>query len=369
MSTIVTRTSKGARLTNAEMDANLNNLNTDKLEAATGLGGGTFGFRNKIINGDMRVDQRNSYGSPVTVNSTANSFAVDRWAGFSQITDGVFTLAQVIDGPATSCPYSLKATITTADAAIGITQDYGIRQAIEGNDLTDFKWGTSSAKSVTLSFWVKGSVVGNYTVSIWNADNTRFYAAAYSIGVANTWERKTITFPGDTGGTWTMSGTGQGLKLFFSLGAGTTYTGAASSAWSGTRIENITGSVNLISTLSATLYLTAVQLEVGSVATPFEFLPYQMQLALCMRYYFKQAATSVYRAPTATASGFIYFWVPWPVMMRTAPTTTTLGTVSYTNGSSGGITNMNVYGGEVYYSISAGTSIMQAALIVDGAEL
>jgi len=243
--------------------------------------GGAFSFKNRIINGDMRIAQRGT--AAVTINTGANTYTLDRWNAAGQVTDGVFTVDQVADAPA-GFTNSTKITVTTADASIGSTQVYLFSQFIEGNNVADLGFGAAGAKTITVSFWVRSSLTGTFGGALNNSANNRNYPFTYSISAANTWEYKTITIAGDTSGTW-LTDTGRGIGLRFQIGAGSSAVATAGS-WTGTSsIFGATGATNIISTLNADWYITGVQLEVGSVATPFERRPYGTELALCQRYY------------------------------------------------------------------------------------
>jgi hypothetical protein len=237
-------------------------------------------FRNRIINGDMRIDQRNA-GANVTFNSSATQFVVDRFGGFED-TDGVMDGQQDSSVPA-GFVNSVKLTTTTADASLSATQRVIFRQNIEGQNVSDLGWGSANAKTVTLSFWTRSSLTGTHGGAISNNAQDRSYPFTYTISVADTWEYKTITIDGDTTGTW-LTTNGIGIRVIFGMGVGSTYSGTAG-AWAATRYESATGAVSVISTLNATWYVTGVQLEVGSVATPFERRPYGTELALCQRYF------------------------------------------------------------------------------------
>jgi hypothetical protein len=240
--------------------------------------------RNRIINGDMRIDQRNA-GASVTVNSTTVTHPVDRFFGQGQSTDGVFTLQQSSTAPA-GFSTSVVATVTTADASVGTTQFYLFGQRIEGFNTSDLSFGTASAKTVTLSFWTRSSLTGTFGGVLTNDGFTRSYPFTYSISVADTWEYKTVTIAGDTTGTWVGSTNGVGLRIFWGLGVGADRSGTAD-AWAGVQYLSATGAVSVIGTLNATWYVTGVQLEAGSVATPFERRQYGQELALCQRYFEK----------------------------------------------------------------------------------
>ena len=268
-------------------------------------------FRNRIINGNMTIDQRNA-GASVTL-VAASTYCVDRWNG-EESTDGTATLQQVVDAP-NGFINSLKFTTTSADASLGATQYVITRQFIEGFNTADLMWGTANAKTVTLSFWAKSTLTGTMGGSILNANYNRSYPFTYTISSANTWEYKTITIAGDTSGTWEV-GNGAGPRVTFSQGAGSTYSGTAGS-WSGSLFLGATGQVQVIGTLNATWQITGVQLEVDTTATDFEQLQYTTQLQLCQRYYY--ATSSAFIAATATT---LCYNLQFPVTMRATPTET-----------------------------------------------
>jgi len=277
-------------------------------------------FRNRILNGAMQIDQRNA-GASVTINSTANTYTVDRWACAGQNTDGVYTAQRSTTAPS-GFTNSLLATVTTADASIGSTQSYLITQFIEGLNASDLAWGTASAATVTLSFWVRSSLTGTFGGSLQNSANDRSYPFSFTINSANTWEKETITIAGDTTGTW-LTDTGRGINVRFSLGAGSSNKTTAN-AWSAGNYFAPTGSVDPISTLSSTFYITGVQLEKGSTATSFDYRNYQAELAMCQRYYYKEQSTSTVHlfgeAAYATSGTAGFAQGHYPVTMRAAPT-------------------------------------------------
>jgi len=308
-------------------------------------GGALSGARNRIINGDMRIDQRNA-GAAVTINSTANTYTLDRWFASGESTDGVFTVDQTTDAPA-GFSNSTRITTTTADASIGSTQIYLFRQSIEGYNIYDLAFGTASAKAFTFSFWIRSSLTGTFGGALNNSANDRNYPFTYSISAANTWEYKTISVTGDTTGTW-LTDTGRGITLTFQIGAGSSRIAAAGS-WTGTSsIYGATGATNVIGTLNATWDITGVQLEAGSVATPFERRSYGQELALCQRYF---VSASINVSPSAWNATPYYF----PVTMRATPTVTGTG-AGYT--VSGSATNSGIY----HYQNSFGISTVNAAI-------
>ena len=303
-------------------------------------------FRNRIINGDMRIDQRNA-GAAMTINTAAASYFVDRWFAFGQAADGVFTVQRSTTAP-TGFTNSVIATVTTADASLGATQLYCVTQYIEGFNTADFGWGTAGALPVTLSFWVRSSVTGTFGGSIRNAAANRSYPFTYVINSANTFEYKTITIPGDTTGTWATDNT-SGPQVWFSLGSGSTVSGTAG-AWAASNFTSATGATNLMATLNATWYITGVQLETGSVATPFERRPYGTELQLCQRYYWRQTrnGVSTYEdfamGTSADQTTWLRYAIRYPVQMRANPTfSITAAANQYANlTSAGNITATNV---------------------------
>ena len=249
--------------------------------------------KNRVINGDMRIDQRNVTS---TINATGVTYNVDRWLGRGVGSDGVFTLAQDTTSPV-NFTNSLKAAVTTADGDIAAGSSYRIQQQIEGNNIADLNWGTSDAQSVTLSFFVRSSVTGTFGGSLANGDFDRFNVFSYTISSANTWEKKTVTIAGDTAGTW-YTNNSIGIRINFSLGAGSNLLASAGS-WGASTKEGVSGQTNLIATNSATFYLTGVQLEPGITATSFEHRQFGQELELCQRYYQKYLNDS-----GATTEGF-----------------------------------------------------------------
>jgi hypothetical protein len=275
-----------------------------------------LGTRNRIINGDMRIDQRNA-GASVTLTGSFG-YTLDRWGG-SEDTDGAATVIQDSSAPA-GFSKSLKFTTTTADASLGATQFAYVAQWIEGQNVEDLAWGTASAKSVTLSFWVRSSLTGTFGGAITNSAFNRSYPFTYSISSADTWEYKSVVIPGDTSGTWLVTN-GVGIRVQLGLGVGSTYSGTAG-AWAGSQYFSATGAVSVIGTLNATFYITGVQLEAGSVATPFERRSYGQELALCERYYLRYTADNddcygFSFSAFSTTAGVVN--VTFPCSMRATP--------------------------------------------------
>jgi hypothetical protein len=235
------------------------------------------GFKNRIINGAMVISQRN--GTSSVSETGAAQYTLDRWqvAGASP---GVFSVAQSSTAP-TGFINSLLITVTTADSSLS-GASYQLQQKIEGLNCTDLAWGTASAQTVNLNFWVRSSLTGTFGGAVTNNAYDWTYPFSYTISAANTWEQKSVTITGATSGTW-LTTNGNGIQLVFGLGAQVARK-ATAGVWANTVARQPTGSVDLIATNGATLFLTGVQLEVGSTATSFDYRPYGTELALCQRY-------------------------------------------------------------------------------------
>jgi len=264
--------------------------------------------RNRIINGDMRIDQRNA-GASVSANA---AYGVDRWL-MNFAGGGVYSAQRSTTTPA-GFSNSTILTVTTADSSIASTDYYRFRQAIEGFNISDLGWGTASAQPVTISFWVRSSVTGTYCVGLQNSSVNRSYGAEYTISAANTWEYKTITVAGDTTGTWSTDN-GTGVTVYFDLGSGSSFNQAVNT-WAGTNTWKTSAQTNWISTSGATFYITGVQLEAGSVATPFEHRQYGQELALCQRYFQTTDAMSL----TGTMASATLGTLQLRSQMRATPT-------------------------------------------------
>ena len=272
----------------------------------------TFGgMRNRIINGDMRIDQR---ATTVTAGST---YTVDRWQVDQLTTSGAVSFAQSSTAP-TGFTKSLKITVTSTDASVASTDLIDFRHWIEGYNVADFGLGTAAASTFTLSFWVNSSLTGTYGVSVRNSDGNRVYVATYTINSANTWEQKTITIAGDTTGTW-LTDNGRGLGISFTVMTGSNFQGTAG-VWGTTNNRSTSSQANLLANAGATFYITGVQLEKGSAASAFEYRQYGQELVLCQRYY--QQIDYGHHNGGLTANWY-QFNIGFPVVMRTDPTMTT----------------------------------------------
>jgi len=302
---------------------------------ALGAGNATR-FKNRIINGDMRIDQRNAGASQAwgstTVAGNYAGYSVDRWAiqnySSTASTGVAFTTQQnagSVTPPAGFVNY-IGATVTTAQASLSATTVSRVYQLIEGLNTADLGWGTANAKTVTLSFWVRSSLTGTFGGMLLNSAANRCYVFSYSIPTANTWTQISVTIAGDTTGTW-LTTNGIGISVNFSLGANSASLGTAGS-WGSTLFYGPTGQTNVISTSGATFYITGVQLEVGTSATGFEYVDYTTQLAMCQRYYevIKTTLYSVY-GMYAASSYFVTPQFKFSVTKRATPSVPDVTTV------------------------------------------
>jgi hypothetical protein len=273
-----------------------------------------FGFKNRIINGAMVIDQRNAGAS---VNPNGGSYTLDRWSGQTS-QSGKYSVQRNAGSVTPPAGFTNYLGVTSLSAYSVIATDYfNIAQNIEGFNVADLGWGSANAQSITLSFWVRSSLTGTFGGALNNSGASRSYPFTYTISAANTWEQKSVTIAGDTSGTW-LTDNGVGVTVAFGLGAGTTRSGTAGS-WSGSWFQSATGAVSVVGTNGATFYITGVQLEKGSTATSFDYRPYGTELELCQRYYeyVDQRALGLWASAT-TARVFPKF----QVKKRAAPTIT-----------------------------------------------
>ena len=312
---------------NADLDLVDAKFTADLLSASAN---GVTGFKNRIINGAMVINQRSYSGSPAN-----GDYTLDRFYG-AVSASSKYTVAQSSTAPA-GFINSLLATSSSA-YSLGAGDFFGITQRIEGLNCADLAWGTASAATVTLSFWVRSSLTGTFGGSLSNSASTRSYPFNYTISVANTWEQKSVTIAGDTSGTW-LTTNGVGIAVNFSIGTGTTYSGTAGS-WSGNYYYSATGATSVVGTSGATFYITGVQLEKGSTATSFDYRPYGTELALCQRYY----------EIGAIGSASTHIIGVFKVTKRASPTITRTGQV-YTGSETG--TTFTAVNNEAYYADNA----------------
>ena len=305
------------------------------------------GFKNRIINGAMVIDQRNAGASVTPASST---YSLDRWqASISQASK--FSFQQNAGSVTPPTGFSNYLGVTSASAySVGSTDIFLIRQPIEGFNTVDLGFGTANAKTVTLSFWVRSSLTGTFGGALYNSDGTRSYPFTYTISSANTWTQISITIAGDTSGTWVGATNGIGLYVSFSLGAGSSRVGTAGS-WASAYYPSATGAVSVVGTNSATWYITGVQLEKGSTATSFDYRPYGTELQLCQRYYQTGSfAMFGYTLNTEAFGGTVYFCVT----KRTTPTIVYSNVVNTNNtGSYTTAIAVNQFGA---YAIANGTT-------------
>ena len=307
--------------------ANLSSLN----------GGPLSGMRNRIINGDMRIDQRNA-GSAVTIAANGSSYGADRFRCDAPSGQSMTLQRSTTTPSGQGFPYSLAYTAGTAST--NASDSSGILHFIEGHNVADLGFGTATAQTAVLSFWVRCSLTGTFGLEFENAAGNRYYLTSYAIAAANTWEKKTITLPGDTTGTWDWA-SDRGLGIIWDLGFGTTASGTVTNSWGAGNKRGLTGGVKLTQNTGATFYITGVQLEPGSVATPFERRSFGAELALCQRYFLQNVTTaSAYNAIfggfgtcIATTTATLYFSAP--VSMRSAPTLAYTGTPRLDDGQAG----------------------------------
>jgi hypothetical protein len=241
--------------------------------------------RNRIINGEVRINQENGLGGTTNSSTSGESRSVDTFSHDGTSAAGTYSVLQASATPPTGFSNYLRATTTGASASPAATASYRIFTKLEGFGVRDFLLGTAQAKTITLSFWVRSSLTGIFSGGFVNSANNRSYPFNYTILSAATWEYKTVTLTGDITGTW-LSDTGIGLRIIWDLGSGSNFEGTLNT-WIGALNYRTAGAVRLISTNAATLDITGIQLEIGAGATQFEYRPFQMEIDLCQRYYEK----------------------------------------------------------------------------------
>jgi hypothetical protein len=329
---------------------------SDKITTSDGISSaGVYGFKNRIINGDMRIDQRRAGASVTPTNA---QYLVDRWqANLSQT--GKYSVQQNAASVTPPAGFTNYLGVTSLSAYSVLTGDYfNINQPIEGFNIADLAWGTASAATVTLSFWVRSSLTGTFGGALTNG--SRSYPFTYTISSANTWEKETITIAGDTSGTWAAT-TAVGVQVTFNLGTGATYSGTAG-AWAGANYASATGATSVVGTSGATFYITGVQLEKGSTATSFDYRPYGTELQLCQRYLpiFNASGTATTittgYSESTTATRTLYEFIVTP---RVPPTGITI--------SAAGDFTVSIAGGSaVCTSLTFNSANSQSALLIAG---
>ena len=296
-------------------------------QASTGV---SQGFKNRIINGAMVIDQRNAGASVTPANG---QYSLDRWKCW-QAAASKYTIGQYSTSP-TGFTKSIGVS-SNSSYSVGADEYFAVAQLIEGFNVADLGWGTANAKTVTLSFQVRSSLTGTFGGAINNANLTRSYPFSYTIASADTWTTVSVTIPGDTTGTWNTDNSG-GIYVWFSLGSGANNVGPANT-WAGAWYTAPTGSVSVVGTNGANWYITGVQLEVGSTATSFDYRPYGTELQLCQRYFqvigggppdSTAARNEVIASGMQFTSTEIYYPLRFIQEMRTAPTLTLAGNLRY----------------------------------------
>lgn len=287
--------------------------------------------RNRIINGDMVIDQQNAGTSVSVANNVQPGPDMVQSFGAGGAT-GVFSMQQLSATPPSGFSNYTRLTVTTPDTTPGSGIQYAFNSLIEGLTIRDFALGTSAAVTFTMSFWVRASVTGTYSIGFTNSVPNRSYVSTYTVNSANTWEKKSITVVGDTTGTWIRDSSGRGIQIFWDLGSGTGHEGTTNS-WQGSFIYRAAGSTKFLATNGATLDFTGLQIEIGSVATGFEFRLPEVELAMCQRY----LETTYFGAAIGSASNNYYDSanavqintttmrsqsMPFKVLKRVAPTVT-----------------------------------------------
>jgi len=271
-------------------------------------------MKNRIINGDMVVDQRNNGASITPTSTVALTYNVDRWETFCSASSK-FSVQQNAGSVTPPVGFTNYVGVTSLSAyTVGASEEFSFGQLIEGFNIADLGWGTANARTVTLSFWVRSSLTGTFGGSLRNGAANRSYAFTYTISSANTWTQISITIAGDTSGTW-LTTNGIGMRVLWGLGVGASASTSPNS-WTAGNFSSATGATSVVGTNGATFYITGVQLEQGSSATSFEWLPYGTELALCQRYY--QLVTSIVGGGNTSARAAMQ--ATFQVPMRGVPT-------------------------------------------------
>lgn len=305
------------------------------------------GFKNRIINGAMVIDQRNNGSSYTPTNSAP--FITDRWGVF-QSAAGKVTGQQSSVAPS---GFNNSLLITSSSAySVGAAEAFQLYQRIEGFNVSDLGFGAAGASSITISFWIRCSLTGTFGGYIGNSDQSRIYPFSFIVNSANTWEQKTVTIAGDTSGTWNKT-TSTGIILVVNLGNGTNYQGATG-AWGASTVLGPVGGVNLVGTNGATFYITGVQLEKGSIATAFDYRPYGTELALCQRYWERIGyGSDIVIGGYQVTNGLIYVSFSHAVPKRNPPTVLKLGTWTVSSSTQPTVSSPTTWGFRVYITANA----------------
>jgi hypothetical protein len=327
----------------------------NSIETYTSSSGRPLTNRNLIINGAMQVAQRATSSTGI---SSSEYYTADRWR-IAIASAGTWTMNVESSAPAnTEFRRSANVICTTADSSLAASDIFVFQQRIEGQNVQGIKKGTSAAESLTVSFYVKSSNTGTYICELRDFDSDRQISKSYTIDAANTWEKKTLTFPPDTTGQFDNDNA-TSLELNFWLAAGTTFTSGTlnSSAWASiTNANRVVNQLNLANLSGNYWAVTGIQLETGTVATPFEMRDIGQELAVCERYFIRKECV-------VNTSGLLYQSVHLPVQMRAAPT---IGSLSFEAGT--GATFAAAYGFTWIYQ-NANHNTLAIAFIPLSAEL
>jgi hypothetical protein len=312
-----------------------------------GAGNATV-FKNKIINGDMRIDQRNAGASVTITNTVAYTYTLDRWNVYGSVASK-FSVQQNAGSVTPPAGYTNYLGATSLSAyTVGAAEGFLIGQNIEGLNVADLGWGTANAQTVTLSFWVRSSLTGTFGGTFQNSAQNYSYPFSYTIPTANTWTQISVTVAGPTAGTW-LTTNGTGVRVLFSIGTGSTLSGTAG-AWTAVGLFSVTGATSVVGTNGATFYITGVQLEVGSSATGFEYNDYGRQLIQCQRYLpcfnFSVVNSGMYAGQAFSATNVMINF-PFQVQARVAPTglsvTGTFNASTAAFGNSGNFSSLTLF--------------------------
>ena len=359
-------------------------------------------MKNRIINGDMRIDQRFAGAANTGVTGT-NQYVTDRWLCRTMIAGRTRFQQNNTNGPgqsatqiATGFSNYFGANVVSSNTSYSAGDQYYILQCIEGSNIQDLNWGSSVASPATLSFWVYSSIAGTHAGCFTNANANRSYPFTYTINTANTWQYQTITVPGDTTGSW-FSNNGIGMYVIYNLGTGTTHRSSSGNSWQSSFYMSVTNAVNVQDSANGSFYLTGVQLEKGSQATAFDFRHFTTELQLCQRYYQKTYEIGTIPGSVTSTSYFVGTTImessttSWgavhrfPVEMRATPTNTpyktdgTAGRLDYfTSGTGANSGIVTAFGASTkaigYYhsgtaSGTSGNAVVISGHIVSSAEL
>jgi hypothetical protein len=341
---------------------------TPEASGGTGTTTGYYGFKNRIINGAMVIDQRNS-GSSYTALTT--TYTLDRWNFIASVGTGNAqgTIQQNLNNVTRPAGFSNYIGYVTTSSGANIARYQTLTQSVEGYNVADLNWGTASAQAITVSFWVQSSLTGSFCATL-NIGTTATYAFNYTISSANTWTYITLTIPGTAAYSLNSTTNGAAFTLNFILYAGSSVANATANTWAAYSAINIgtAGSVYPGATTSATFYVTGVQLEKGSTATSFDYRPYGTELALCQRYYYQEGGTGTTMLGSGyyRSTGIAYFYKQFSTTMRASPTfSATSGTNYYLMecGASVSVTgntltsyNTSPNSAGVYFTVAGGTT-------------